>query len=235
MPPYQITLKPTIIARGLGIIMVLLILASLAGQVAAVRLGDDFIYGLVPLFNLDSEQNIPTFFASSLLLIAAILLTIITRLKKKQKAPHVPSWAFLSVGFFYMAADEASSIHELLTKPMRALLGGGNLGIFHFAWVVPGITLVCLLALVFLRFFLHLPPKTRLAFLAAAALYIGGAIGFELIGGRHVELVGRDYLYTLLTTTEESLEMTGAIVLIWALLDYLAVTYEVVRLSFSSK
>ena len=64
------------------------------------------------------------------------------------------------------------------------------LGIFNFAWVIPGNALVLVLALFFLQFWLRLPTKTRLTFFVAGVTYIGGCIGFELIGGNYAELHG---------------------------------------------
>jgi hypothetical protein len=98
------------------------------------------------------------------------------------------------------------------------LLGGNNLGIFYYAWVIPGIALVFFLGCYFYSFLLRLPTKTRLRFLISAILYLGGCIGFELIGGKYTELYGDQSLtYALITTVEESLEMSGLIVFIWEL------------------
>ncbi len=125
-----------------------------------------------------------------------------------------------------MAADEALVLHERLIKPMRAYLGDDAYGIFYFAWVVPYIAVIGILAPFFLAFLLRLPARTRLAFCAAAILYLGGAIGFELVEGRFVELHGaRNLTYSVLTTIEESLEMAGVIIFIWALLDFVAERY----------
>ena len=67
----------------------------------------------------------------------------------------------------------------------------------------------------------------------AATLYIGGAIGVELIGGRFAELHGkRNLTYHLLTTVEESLEMGGVILFIWALLVFIADKYKEVAFRF---
>ena len=229
----QISLNPFLIARMLGTVAFLLVVASTGWQLAAYWTGHDSIYGLVQLFYVDAEQNIPTFFSALLLLFAALLLAIITRLKRNQKATYVLHWATLALGFLLMAADEILSQHERLVEPIRKLLGGGDLGVFYFAWIIPGIELVLVLALFFLKFLLHLPAKTRLAFLIAATLYIGGAIGFELVGGRYSESHGTQNLtYSMIATTEESLEMAGVIVFIWALLVYIADHYKEVRFRF---
>ena len=52
---------------------------------------------------------------------------------------------------------------------------------------------------------------------------MSGALGCELMGGRYFEQHGRDNLpYALLVMLEEGLELTGVIVLIHALLMFIA-------------
>lgn len=196
-------------------------------------LGHESVKGLVPLFNVNGEQNIPTYFSVLLMLFAALLLAIIAVLNRKQRAPHVSKWATLSFGFLFLAYDEAFQVHEQLNSPVASLLGEGSLGVFYFAWVIPGIVGVLAVGLFFLKFLLHLSAKTRLAFLLAAALYLGGAIGVELIGGRYAELHGlKNLTYSMITTVEESLEMAGLIVFIWALLKYCADNHKEMRFRF---
>ncbi len=118
-----------------------------------------------------------------------------------------------------MGFDEAFQAHERLNDPIRRVLGGGRLGVFSFAWVVPGLVLVFLLMLVFLRFLVRLPAPTRRRVVLAAALYLGGSIGMEMLGGWLVELHGpNSWQYTTVTTIEEGMEMAGLISFVWALL-----------------
>ena len=57
-----------------------------------------------------------------------------------------------------------------------------------------------------------------------------------MIGGRFAELHGGDNpTYVVIVTIEESLEMAGVIVFIWALLCYLADAHEEVRLRFERR
>ena len=219
----QISLKPSTIARILGAVACLLVLASIGGQFSKYVHWYYIPKRLVSIFYVDMENNIPTFFSVLLLIFSSLLLAIITLINRKKRTVHVLKWAILSSGFMYLAYDEAFQVHEKLIKPIRILLGGDNLGVFYYAWVIPGIALVLVLALFFLRFMLHLPTKTRLSFLVAVILFIGGAIGIELIGGRYAELNGPENLmYSMIVTIEESLEMGGLIVFIWALLRYCA-------------
>ena len=217
----ELSVVPTKVARALSVIALVLVAAGVAGQIAKYFLGHDELKGFVHLFDLDQEANVPAFFSVLLILICAFLLALTAILEKRQQTPHASKWAVLSVGFLLMGYDEAFSLHERTIVPMRELLGGGDLGPLYLAWVVPGATLVLVLGLYFHRFLLHLPQHARNRFLAAATLYLGGAIGMELLGGWWAEANGMDnWEYSAFATTEESLEIAGLIYLIFALLAY---------------
>lgn len=218
----------------LGVIAFLLVLFSIVGQFSKLMLGH--VTALVPLFYVDIEQNVPTYFSVMLILFAAILLAVIAMLTRKQKMPHQSKWLVLSCGFLLMAIDEAFQFHERLNIPIGSLLGNGSLGIFYFPWVIPGIVLVFVLGLYFMRFLFHLPAVTKFRFLLSAILYIGGAIGVELIGSHHAELYGyENWMYTMIVTLEESLEMAGLIVFLSVLLKYCADNYSVGRFQFGAR
>ena len=227
----RIVLKPSAIVRVLGAMAILLILASIAGQLMKYFAGHPNVRGLVPLFYIEAEGNIPTFFSGLLLMSAALLLAVVTTLGKRHGDPDVSRWMILAFGFLYMAGDELLSFHERLIMPVRHLVPSASQGIFHFSWVIPAIAVVALLALFFLRFVLRLPARTRYMFLIAAALYVGGAIGGELIEGRYAASHpdGEDFTFSMMATAEESLEMAGVIVFIYALLKYIGARYKEVQ------
>jgi hypothetical protein len=232
---HQLSMHPRTIARILGGAALILVVASIAGNFSTLVLGHSHLKGLVPLFNLDREHNIPTFFSMLLLLTSALLLSGIAIINGKQRLPHVSKWAILSFGFLFMSYDEIFAVHEKLIMPLRTLLGDSNLDIFYFAWVIPGIAVVFVLGLFFYKFLLYLPAKTRLRFLISATLYIGGAIGMEMIGGRYGLLHGeKNWTYAMIVTVEESLEMAGLIFFIYALLKYGAESYKEVHFKFDN-
>lgn len=237
---HEISFNSTTITRILAAVAVILILASIGGQFLKFTFGADYLKRLVLLFSLDEEQNIPTYFSVLLMHFAALLLALITVFNRKQMMPHVSKWAILSFGFLFMAFDESSQFHERFILPSRALLRGqlftdGIYGVFYFTWVIPGIILVTALGLFFLKFLLYLPTTVRIRFLIAATLYIGGAIGFELIGGRHSELYGEEnWGYVMITTIEESLELSGLIFFIWTLLKYCEDHFKAIQLRFET-
>ena len=231
----KISLNPTTIAFLLGATAFFLVFDSSAALLADYLTGYDslLVHKLVKLFYVEYELNVPAFFSMMLLLFASLLLAIVTVLKKRENAPYVLQWTILSFGFLFMSFDEIASVHERLIEPMRAILCEEHLGVLYFAWVVPAIPLVMFLGFFFLKFLWNLPPSTKISFVIAAALYLGGAIGFELIESRHCEIYGKENLaYMIMTTVEESMEMGGAIVFIWALLSYLSEFYGEVRLRF---
>ncbi|MBD2578421.1 hypothetical protein [Oscillatoria sp. FACHB-1406] len=231
---HSIRLNPSSIAKILAIIASSIILASIVGQLITYSSGHGSLYGLIPLFNVDLEKNIPTFFSVFLLTSAAVLLGLISLLQRQQKGRDATKWAILAFWFLLLAVDEAWSLHEELVEPIRGALGKESLGIFYFAWVLPGIAIVSIFALFFLKFLLRLPRKTRLAIIAAAGLYLGGTLGMELITGGYADAYGqKNLLYGLLTTLEESFEMAGMILLIYTLLQYLADYFSEIQFQFN--
>lgn len=234
MDTYRILLTPSAICRRLALVAAAFVAVNAAMQSYRLIAHREYVPGLA-LVSLDGEHNLPALFSTLLLLFAALLLALIARLARGQKAPDASKWTLLAVGFLFMSLDEAMALHEKLIDPLRGLLASQHLGIFYYAWVIPAIALVVALGLYFLPFMLRLPRRTAVAFVIAAAFYLGGALGVELIEGWWKEDHSYiDPVYHLLVTLEESLEMGGAILFIRALLGYIAGTRAEVRLSFVS-
>ncbi len=213
------------VVGGLVVLATMLFAANLAVLFVDYLTGYSLkmVQRLAKVFSVDYELNAPAFFSTLILLFSSVLLAVITYFKQKQRDQYVWHWAVLSFGFLFMAYDEMASAHEKLVEPMRAILGENDLGAFYFAWVVPGIVLVTIIGFFFLRFWWKLPPKTRTWFFIAATLYLGGALGMELIDGSYAAANGKANLtYKLLSTFEEGLEVAGIIVFIYGLLGYIA-------------
>ncbi|MFB3818316.1 MAG: hypothetical protein ACE147_11680 [Candidatus Methylomirabilales bacterium] len=173
----------------------------------------------IRLFYLDSEANIPTWFASSMLLGCAALLGLIALAKNREGDSFARHWSALAVIFLGLSLDEAALLHEMAIKPLRPLFDSS--GFLHYTWVVPGALVVCLLAVAYLRFLLHLPWKTRILAAISGALYVGGAIGAEAVTGKHAAQFGEGNLaYAMLATAEEVMEMLGVVTFMYALLEY---------------
>lgn len=231
----MIALNRATIVRILTSISFLLVIANIAAQCTRYLTPHQNVYGLIHLFDLDEENNLPSWFSASLLLGSAVLLAIIAHFERKSRARCSSKWAILAWTFLYLAVDEAASIHELLIRPTDELLGPKlTTGIFSATWVVPALAVAAPFAFSFFRFLLHLPAKVRSLFLLAGTLYIGGAVGLEMISNWYFEQHLFNLTYSIFVTLEESLEMAGAIVLIHALLLYIEANYLEVRFRFGT-
>jgi hypothetical protein len=171
-------------------------------------------------FYMDAEGNIPTYFNSILLFIPAVLLAIIAVWKNSRMDRFRFHWMLLALLFLLLSFDEAAVLHEKLIKPMRAALDLG--GIFYFGWVIPGLIIVGLLAIAFLRFFLHLDRRFKVLFFVSMTLYFGGVLGGEMVSGYFAESLGqKNFIYAAVASMEESVEMIGASFFIFSLLKYI--------------
>jgi hypothetical protein len=133
----------------------------------------------------------------------------------------VKSWSGLAVVFACLSLDEFCQIHELATAPVHRLLPAG--GAFAFAWIIPGIAFVAIIGAIYWRFVFALPARIRWLAITSAAMFVGGAIGCEMIGSyifSHAQ--GPSLLFDMEVVVEEVLEMTGVAVWIYTLLCYLA-------------
>lgn len=232
MKNIRLTIQPGKICLIFSLLAALLVMVSICLQFLKFSLGYD-IRQYQQLFDVSLEQNLPTFFTVLLLLLIALISAAITYLNYAAAKPFTSKWAVLSLGFVYMAYDEGFHVHENLVAVVRPLLGDGRLGIIYYAWVVPGMIVVFLLFLFFSRFLLFLSLRTRLFFVASAAIYLTGCIGMELVGGYYDELYGWNNLkYNMISSLEESLEMAGLILFIHALLKYIAIEYREVSFKF---
>lgn len=236
MHPFHLSSSPRGIAHLLGAIIALLLCAHAVGLVLRLGLDHDYVYGLVPLFDVDVERNIPTFFSVCLGLCSALLLAIVGLDARNRGSRDAIYWFVLACGFLFIAYDEGFQVHEKLSAPMRAAMGGSDpangehLGIFFHGWVVPGMIGVAIAALLFLKFLARLPSATRRSMLFAAALFLGGCLGMELINGKVLELQGESVLYNLLVLAEEGLEMSGLAALIHALTRHIAAACDRLQL-----
>ncbi|WP_276495712.1 hypothetical protein [Pontibacter litorisediminis] len=187
-------------------------------------------WGIIPQFELDNERNIPTYFSSFILLLSSALLFVVSVLKQRQFSRYTWHWRLLAIVFLYMSVDESAGVHEMLIYPLRDNFQFG--GIFYFSWVIVGAVLVLGLGLYYLRFLLALEPPLKMGLLLAGALYVGGALGVELLGGYYADTYGLDnFTYGLITTAEETLEILGVLTLLNVLYNYLERQLSSVRLN----
>lgn len=225
-----LTLSPERTARFLLVVVLGLTLASLAGQYYRYFLSEGGHHmTIVRFFDLDSEANLPTWYSSATLLLSSFLLAIIAWAKKWEGDRYALHWSIMAFLFLGLSLDEASGIHEMPIEQLRAALHAE--GIFYFTWVIPGAGFVGLFLVAYLRFLAHLPALTRWLFLLSGMIFVGGAIGVEMISGYYSYYYGQaTWGNALITTVEEVLEMLGIVLFIYALLHYMRSYLGTIRL-----
>lgn len=202
-------LYPKKVFISLLLLISALLFLNVMGLVSAHYFGHKSVYGLVPLFDFDTEGNIPTFYSSLALLFSSGLLSIIAITHKKNGSEYL-SWLGLAVIFLFLSFDETVSIHE------RFGCSTTN------RWVnVYGIALIIFI-IFYLKFLIRLPKSIMILFVISGVTFVSGSIGFELLGGRHNALYGTNNLiYAIYYTIEEFLEMLGIAIFIYTLLTYI--------------
>ena len=173
-------------------------------------------------FSLNDEINAPAFFSSFILFYSAVLLGKITFLKRRDR--YYYEWAGLSFTFFYLAVDEAFSIHEGMKYARKILVLDKDNALYNDAWVFIGIAFITVFFLAYLRFLKSLNKRVQSLFLLSAGIYILGALGLEIIGGYWEFFQGKDFIHAFLVSIEELLEMFGIILFINTLLGIIEET-----------
>lgn len=221
----EISITPKGIRKFLIVVIIMLVAAHLLGLCLTFFFNHNYVFGLVPLFDLDEEQNIPTWYSSVSLLLSSLLLGMIAYKTDRQKKRYYYNWAVLAGIFLFLSIDEFASLHEGFTNPLRESF---NLkGYLYFAWVIPYGLFTIGLMLFYFKFLLSLPAKTRNNFILAGLLYVTGAVGFDMLGGMQWELYDnydpafKFHLYVLYASIEEILEMTGVAIFIYGLSRYI--------------
>jgi hypothetical protein len=212
-PDYQrLILTPARLARLLTLLLVAVFSMHGLALFVAHGLGYPVALGFVPLFNVDFENNVPTFVAFGLLLCSALTCAWTSALESARPR-HRRTWAILSLVFLFLAADEALSLHEQLGDFMHARFDG--LGLPLFAWVLPYGLAVLLAGAYLLRWFLELERPLQVSLLVSGGIFLFGAIGLEFVAsGLYTSLpedreVYRTLSIDLLATVEEACEFIG--------------------------
>ena len=217
----QISLSPGAVTQFLLRVVAGLVVLFVLTQMSVYFLPDyvfrDFFANK---FDLNYEGNIPTFYSFLALLFSSVLLGAIAHVKNLDSDRYKNHWKILSFIFLYLSLDEMCQVHEYFAPQMEKLLNAPG----FLTWVVPFGFLVAIFALSYTKFLFHLPVSTKKMFVAAFALYIGGAIGMEMPGEYLAHTIGTQTVpYLIVMTSEESLEMLGIVVFIHALMSYIKI------------
>lgn len=208
--------------RALTILVVVLTALSFVGT-----LGDRFLHlrlsGFVDIFDVDAETSIPNWYSAVALAVSAALLAATAAASRARKQTRdLPAWTALTLIFTFLSLDEIAGIHERVGRRLHYLLHLD--GFFRFAWVVPALVLVALVGATFLPFLSRLPARRRRQFVAAGLIFVGGAVGMEMIGAKVYTAAGENLTLAFVVCyhLEEFMEMLGIVLFNAALIEHLA-------------
>jgi hypothetical protein len=223
-------ISPKRVALVLGIGSLILIVLHVLACIPMVLI-EERAYPL-GILSLDGEKNIPAMYSTVLLWFNAFIFLCITGVVPR-KAYGKSYWFGLFLIFLFLGLDESIEIHERCMEVVKNVVGAS--GIFHFSWVIPyGLGLMAL-GLLYLKFYLKLPKDTRILMFVAAVLFVGGAMGIEMLSGLIIESLGKGVVYYIAVMFEEGLEMAGSIVLIYTFLRYIELYVPGFSISISSE
>ncbi len=201
-----------------------LVTLSIGSHIFTLLTGHNQVYGLIHLVDLDYEANIPTYFSSFILLVAAGIHFFIYDRYKNQNHNHLKNyriWFIMGLVFVLLSADEFIQLHELVGKHLRNFLH--TEGLLYNIWIVPGLVFVIVGIFLLKNYFQFLDSVTRKRTIIAWSIYLGSALGLEFFEGYFLDSFGsQNAVYIILVTIEEFGEMIGVILFIYALLLYLA-------------
>lgn len=210
----RIPLPPAWFGRVLLWIWGVMVVAGVIAEVVGVTSAPDSSFWLL---SLSYEHNIPTWYASCLLFLCGLLLTLISLQSPPHGPPMTKRWRILAGLFFYISVDEAVGFHEHMSDWIDAG------GVLYFSWIIPAGVILLGLAFLFWRFVWALPPLTRRRFIVAGTIFVAGGFFIELPLGYIVELKGGDdnLAYGLVDAVGETLELLGTSLFANALLAHL--------------
>lgn len=178
-------------------------------------------------FDLNGEGNIPAYFSALQLLACAAALAVIAARSWRAHSRWRFHWSLLAAGFFYMSIDEAAQLHELLGVPGVWL--GQMMAIenrTHAIWIPLALLVVVPVGLGFIPFLLALPLQIAALMVASGTLFVGGAMGFEVVQAGIWEGDFDSLAYFSLVVVEEALEMVAIALFLFTLLLVLAMNVE---------
>lgn len=181
-------------------------------------------YEVTNRFDFDDEASIPTWFSNVLFLMAASAAGLAAYLERKKKSFGV--WLLIMSGAILGSIDEVSTVHESGLQSIHLLFFNENAPtLLANAWVVIVPVVLIFIAWFFVLALRVLPKKTIKLFAIAAAIYLSGAIGVDIITSTLLD--STPFIEQgIFVAIEEVSELVGLSILIYAISSYIETNYS---------
>ena len=133
-------------------------------------------------------------------------------------------WMLLSFGFALLSLEEILGVHSQATKVLRSVVSITEGPGYVLAMLVIGLVGLGVLAVLFGRFYIDLPPRWRRWFTIGLMIYLLGVFASDAVGDYLITATGEPtFAYLVVLAIEEVLEMVGVLIFIVMLLEYIRV------------
>lgn len=197
-----------------------------------LELGFVFVYGadilldtpiwtIHRLFDLDGEQNLPAWFSSVQLFLIGVVFWLKSRQCNTGEAPSSLFFLLVGLGFIFLSADEAASIHEQVSAILKKNTSMPRFKDGNGIWIFVYGTLAVALAFANFRpvvaMWSRYRRETRIM-TAGMGLLALGAVCLEIVGYQYLRTGTTPMLYALEVAFEEFFEMCGASITLYGAL-----------------
>ena len=165
---------------------------------------------LVGYLDMDDEKTVPTWWSSVQLLLLGILLGVLAYRQSGRDRRSGRALYFGSVFAVFFSLDEVATLHESVTRVLKRFESVPRFPGQHGIWIlVYGILGLAVLAVTLpgLISFFRAERSVSLKFLVGAILFALGGVGVEIVGY---------YTDPSFVLVEETLEVIGVAVMVWA-------------------
>lgn len=175
-------------------------------------------YELSNRFDFDDESSVPTWFAQALFLIISGSAFLAGHLQASRPARRV-WWTIAAVGLIF-SLDEISALHERILQTLHVTVfqDAAPTGLANAWWIV--LPFVLLFSAWLIWKMLHLLPlRTIFIFVIGGFVFLAGAAVADLL----ISATPRETFLNqgILVAIEETLELLGAIIGLYAIVNYL--------------
>ncbi len=212
-----------------------IVLVSLAQEVLIHLRGAGIDAERIDRLSLDRERSLGAWFSSLMLAAVALVLFLYPLADRTLPGWSRARWYLLAAVFLFLSLDEATEIHEMGNRLRHVF---GTTGALHFAWLLPALVIVPVGLLAYIPFIREFQGRLRFLVILSAALFLGGALGFEMVAGIAITQHGttmQHLTYQVFAHLEETLEMLGVATFLMTLLMHMRARLGGIALSFDRR
>lgn len=205
-PWLAVTTPRTVQRRAAGILAVTVVLVALGDLTALVARHAFGITEVGAVLGLRNEQSLGTWVNTLLLAVAGAAAALNGAVAARLGGQWVRNWWLLGGVLALLSIDEVVGVHDRAMLPLREALTAS--GVLYYAWIVPAMAVTLVFLLLQVRFLRALGRPTGLGLFLAGAVFVGGAVGLEMVEGLLAEAgQAASLAYDVAVLVEETAEI----------------------------